>query len=877
MCESTEPQCAQLAHQGWARRKAIRAFPAVWLGLLFCCLASCVLFSFLNVQPVHAADELQDSLAQDSINVALTVGTEVGRCSTEDVIAIPPGQTTVYFCITIDNQSQQQLTQYTINFPRLNITDAQITQTLPSNEKLSITSGILQVAGVPVDLETSVAEDTVYTVTVTASDGSVNFQDVATARVVVGQVGITVDQGVGTNAATCATEDGIAVTSGTTVYYCITITRTGTLTVAQYEIEAPAVGATFSVTGTASAEPIQLTALDVRTNYPPNLLEKVVTEPFTNVVTVTARTPDGVVLTDSAVTQAVVGTVAATPKYTVGTNPGACAPTNTVSIVSNTPVYYCIQLTNTGTLPLERHEITAQLNNTQVLFESVYTQTLGVGETLVLTQAFDSRLARSVTANETSQLTIVSYTANGVPVSTQASATVSVGSMSFNFNKYAQVNGSSCTVSSSLTVTTQQDFYYCVIIRNTGQVSLTNFTISEPAPTNINVSFDYTLGIGQVITLTNASAPSFGLGSFLGPFRTPGSNSPTMTIVGRTAAGASTPVTQFFQIIANTPTFTPVPVATSTYTPIPTNTPTPTTTPTVPPTPTPTQVVVSNLPTATDPFEIGSLENPTPTAVQGSGNAFESPPEQPNSPLETPTPFVDVAATDIAVTSIAATNEAINAAAATEAAATAVALAAEAATATTQALDSAATQTALALIPTETPIPLPTDTATPTETPIPQAAAIPLDSATGGGATGGSPFDDETAANSLVMLLMTSFATSTVTLGWIWFLVGSVIFFAVAGMFAGLSFRQQEAERYQVAGDGEEQRVVDELFDPWSNPALDEEWPTALATDPDYFAQPTTDPDLDLTLNPTGNSNADPSADPSADPNDDDFWPASLR
>ena len=53
-------------------------------------------------------------------------------------------------------------------------------------------------------------------------------------------------------------------------------------------------------------------------------------------------------------------------------------------------------------------------------------------------------------------------------------------------------------------------------------------------------------------------------------------------------------------------------------------------------------------------------------------------------------------------------------------------------------------------------------------------------------------------------------AVSTATLGWIWFLVGSIIFFAVAGIFAGLTFRQQERHRYETAAEEEPLPLLDE-------------------------------------------------------------------
>ncbi len=806
-------------------------------------------FCYLASQPLFANEERQETIGVDLL---LSLQEEI--CPETSVVAAQNNEL-IYFCVVIRNQSQSVLDEHTINVPQLfGGGPVTFTTTLAPGDEVAVTTGYLRAQGVQADLFTTVfggveppeVSTITYTTTVTSRGPSVEYATEATALVVYGNVDIQVEQTVGTVAGSCATTKAIAVAAGTTVYYCVTIQKTGSLDISSYEIAAPALSTTANPTPPL-VDGVQLTGQQTG-------LSREISAPFTNTVIVTAYTPEGVAVTDQATTFAQPGSVATELAYTVGTAPDACATTTAITVVSGTTVYYCIRLKNVGTLPLEQHAITTRINDTQVLLDTVYTQTLAVGQTMVLTQAFNGQLGKLVTINETNAVTVVSTAPNGIAAEQSATASITLGALSITMDKYARTDTNNCVNNEPLRITTDREFYYCVVIRNTGAVPINSLNISEPS-LNINFTVNQLLGAGQTITLTNASLAALNLNQALGPFRTTGSINPTMIVTAGTMAGATTQASRAFSISAVAPTFTPSPVPTATFTPIPSATPIPTATPTVPPTPTPTNVVPSILPTPTDPFALDSIEAPSPTADPAGGNAFDSALQ---SPLETPTatPTIDFVATDVAATAIA-----VDATAQAAAIATQDAIAMVNATATAQLLADAATQTAVALIPTATDTPLPTNTptasptTTPTFTPTPTeaSAAILLPPAgtriapsTGGLRTGGGAVDYFT-------LLATTIATTTVTLGWIWFLAGSVIFFAVAGMFAGLSFRQQSDQRYQM------QRTEADATLAQLDPPLD-------AFDNDMLAEPGTG--AGATRRAAGASN---------DPTDEDYWPASLR
>ncbi len=816
-------------------------------------LSSAVLgiFLFFCARPAG----LRAEAAQDgTIGVIYTVGTANGYCADTSVIAVSTG-TRVYFCFTIVNSTPVTLTTHTFTFtldaPQV-VVSRTFSSVLPPGEKLAVTDNFLAPA-ISVSLSTNVAGALTSTIAVASIDEDLNtYSDRGTARVILGQATTVITQTVGTVEGTCADTPGLAVASGTTVYYCLTIADTGTLDFVRHEIRAPQLGATFVYTPANPTLALQqITAQQVRNSYPPNQFEKVIADPFTNLITVTSYTTEGVVSQSSAAAVAIIGSASAVLTYTVGTDPNRCASTNTLSVLTNTTVYYCIQIENTGTLPLERFTISAP----QLDLQRTLTRTVAAGASLVLTSSFDSALTTLVNVPQnttvTNAITVDGYTTAGVRVRTPATATITVGGLLITVVKYARATPTGCVTAEPLNISTTTQFYYCVVVRNTGQVPITGFSLIEPAPTNINFAFDYQLGVGETMTLTNDFlATALQLGSALGPFLTTGSLNASVMVTARGSNGATVAVSDAFQINATVPTVTPVPQPTSTPTWTPTLTPIPSTTPTVPPTPTPTNVVISILPTATDPFGLSSVTTPNPGVPGDPSSGFV-----PESPLtdpffETPTPFSDFFATEIAMT---------------EAAVTAAALAIEA----------EATQSALLLTQQAPPF-VPTSPLFATETPatvltstVTSLPAVALPPPDGMPAAGDGSFALSGGNGDYLTLIAATLTTSAATLGWIWFLVGSIIFFAVAGMFAGLGFRQQERGRYRIVD--EEGAVRDADFDelPFGADRFD-----SASFAADHFA---TDPSVDRGVSTNAWQQTAPARRPAdRDPADNDFWPTSL-
>jgi hypothetical protein len=70
---------------------------------------------------------------------------------------------------------------------------------------------------------------------------------------------------------------------------------------------------------------------------------------------------------------------------------------------------------------------------------------------------------------------------------------------------------------------------------------------------------------------------------------------------------------------------------------------------------------------------------------------------------------------------------------------------------------------------------------------------------------------------------------AAVAAGWIWFLMGLLVFFASAGLIVGLFFRQQEVHRFDLVEPGDELEILElPPASPGYAPDVDEQWPDSL-------------------------------------------------
>jgi hypothetical protein len=89
-----------------------------------------------------------------------------------------------------------------------------------------------------------------------------------------------------------------------------------------------------------------------------------------------------------------------------------------------------------------------------------------------------------------------------------------------------------------------------------------------------------------------------------------------------------------------------------------------------------------------------------------------------------------------------------------------------------------------------------------------------------------------TATPDFVMVAARTFDIAVTTMGWIWFLVGSLIFFVTTGIVAGLFFRHSETHRFELTEPDyrlEEVPAADHQRPPSrTEHSIDDEWPAEL-------------------------------------------------
>ena len=770
---------------------------------------------------------------QAAITVTQTVGETPGICASTAAVAVPSGRT-VYYCLKLRNSGDVPLFRHTLATAN---SSTSFTQTLNPGDEIQLTNNILGEFGATNRnfLVQQVSSAVVNTITVTSINATagVTATGKAAARVLLGTVGIKVTKTVARND-DCSGSRAIAVTANTTVKYCVTIQNTGSLPLTNHHLTDPRLNIDvrfpFNIPVNAS---LRITDGALRRYDSTQHLELTITEDVTNSLTVTSSTAEGAITSASNQAVAIIGQSSTALTATLGLEDN-CSTTTTLTALNTRTVYHCLRLTNNGTVPLETHTIQwLQGTATTPVVNTTITETVQPGQSLIITRSRLAQLAQAnVATSASNNFTINSANRRGFTARAQAQNQLTVNVQSLKVVKWANVvSGSTCVANISLTVVSNQDFYYCIIVTNNGAVPLVRHTIVEGAPLNIDVSFDYALAPSRTMTLTNDFiANTLKLTPFLGPFRVTAPFNGSMTINSSSAANvvvASTPVVLQVAVTTPTPTLSPQPTPLPTFTPSITPTPTPSLT--QPPTPTPSPVVVSFLPTPTQPFSINAVATPTPGLAPGAlpptVDPFATPTidpfapptidpfAQPTSPLVFPPP-VDVNATFVAAT-----------------------------------LEAAATQTMVALLqplPTDTPgaplvdSPLATPPLTTTVVLTPTPVILVL-----------TPLSTPPSSTGYLSVMAQVFQVSTATLGWLWFVVGSVIFFATAGMFAGLSWRSQRRRGlYEV---NENATLTDEAMQLEADPA------------PPFAAQPL----------PTQPPTTRPSMEPP--PDDDDYWPPSLR
>ncbi len=607
----------------------------------------------------------------------------------------------------------------------------------------------------------------------------------------------------------CTITPTVAVRAGTPVHPCYTIRNRGTEALTLHRVESTRLGV---ITATL---PLILPAGGVTTTVGLGLvLTDSSTADVTDTVTWTAQT-QGATATAVVTRQTRIDVVAPTAGLvkTVGQDRNACAVATALSVVTGQSTAYCLTLENRGDITFTRHT----LNDTLLGVSGSFAYTLAPGGKLAITAAtignygLSGSLERTVSGAFASTAFYTAGTTVGLTATAAAAAQVSVGNAAVQFIKTVGTDPTACPTTTTLVAPRETRLYYCVTIRNTGGLSLTQHLLREPALA-IDLTFNYTITPGAQLVITNrVLTETLGLPALFGPFEFsntyPTVVNNTMTYLGTTVGGS-----QVSGSAGTSATFPPVPTATQTRTPRPTSTPVPVATSTpsitpIPPTPTetwtPTWTPVTPSPTPTRSYAISELATPTPREPI-------PPPQQPQpdpalamqaatataaalfvSPLATPTPEIVILEQVAPVEQAPFTETPV-----------------------------------LTPTPTLTPIPLPT--LAPTPTPTPAVIYIVVTDAPGPSPTATAALPVATPTPDYLLAAAKTFDAMVAAAGWIWFLTGSLVFFVTAGIVVGLFFRQQERRRYDLLLTDDDLPPAPDPYGELGDDDEDEAWPSNL-------------------------------------------------
>ena len=196
---------------------------------------------------------------------------------------------------------------------------------------------------------------------------------------------------------------------------------------------------------------------------------------------------------------------------TVGTTPAVCPAVTTITVLSGTPIYYCYTVQNMDPFTWTHHALENSALGT-VFSDMPYD--LGPGQTA---NTVDMGLAISRTADLTST-TVATWTASldslqaaaanaVISMAANAQGTVNVVTANLAISVTVGTEPGQCSSTQSLDVPTGTQVYFCVLIRNTGSVTLTNLVLKVFGQ---DVPLSGELGFGQEVQATGPTVPALG-------------------------------------------------------------------------------------------------------------------------------------------------------------------------------------------------------------------------------------------------------------------------------------------------------------------------------------------------------------------------------
>jgi hypothetical protein len=177
---------------------------------------------------------------------------------------------------------------------------------------------------------------------------------------------------------------------------------------------------------------------------------------------------------------------------TVGTEPGVCATTDSIEVAPGTDVYYCYEVTNSGTMTMPLHTLVDSELGT--IFAGL-AYDLAPGASLD-TVAAGLTVSATITETTVNTATWTAYVAGGPSAVAIDAATVTVLLPSIELTKTVGAEAGVCATTDLITVTPGSDVYYCYEVRNTGTYTMSFHDLEDSELGTLFSGLAYDLGPG---------------------------------------------------------------------------------------------------------------------------------------------------------------------------------------------------------------------------------------------------------------------------------------------------------------------------------------------------------------------------------------------
>ncbi len=193
---------------------------------------------------------------------------------------------------------------------------------------------------------------------------------------------------------------------------------------------------------------------------------------------------------------------------TVGLTAGVCAATTRVEVAAGTPVYFCYTLVNNGPTPVEAGTLLDDGGTIVVAWSQTGTTQVNPGAQIQHIRAVPGPEENS--AISTDRTSSATWYVNGTFSFTSGPTTVDVFSPGVQTALTVSNIQSTCGTESQVALNNATPAYFCLTIRNTGDVTLTNHVITAPALGIENFVVDnLAIAPGVSAQLTSGTVPGF--------------------------------------------------------------------------------------------------------------------------------------------------------------------------------------------------------------------------------------------------------------------------------------------------------------------------------------------------------------------------------